>query len=54
MNDDTPNTPDSWRDVWVDPDTARINARRDEIHHDEQDMAEFYRLARLAARINAD
>ena len=45
----TSTTPaDSWRDVWVDVDTVRINARRDEIQHDADDMAEFFAMARAA------
>jgi hypothetical protein len=43
-----PTAPDSWRDIWTDPDTVRINARRDEIQHDTDDMAAFYAAARLA------
>ena len=39
---------DAWRDVWTDPDTARINARMAEVRHDTDDMAEFYAMARQA------
>ena len=47
-NTHTTSAPDTWRDVWTDPETVRINARRDELQADADDMAEFYAAARLA------